>query len=107
MSPTRPPCSCRCASHPSVHPPRSTPAWPRPIWALEQRRRMIENPDRIEQFRDEIADMKLPDTAGSRERTLAGVGVGIMAVGLIVGVVAYPISHSTNNPLQQRDAMIV
>ena len=68
---------------------------------------MIENPDRVEQFTNEIADMRLPDTASSRDRTLLKVGVALMVVGVIVGVVAYFIGHNTNLALQQRDAMVL
>lgn len=68
---------------------------------------MAQIPDRVEQFRAEIAEMHLPDTASSKDRTLLRVGIATMVVGLIVGVVAYPISHGTTNPLQQRDAMVI
>lgn len=68
---------------------------------------MLQNPDRVEQFTAEIADMKLPDAASSRDRTLLRVGVGLMALGVIVGIVAYFIGHGTTNPLQQRDAIVI
>lgn len=63
--------------------------------------------DRIEQFTSEIADMHLSGSAGGRDRTLLRVGVAVMVVGVIVAIVAYPISHGTTNALQQRDALVI
>lgn len=68
---------------------------------------MLQNPDRVEQFTSEISEMKLPDAASSRDRTLLRVGVGLMVVGAVIGIVAYFLSHGTTNPLQQRDAIVV
>ncbi len=68
---------------------------------------MLENPDRVEQFTAEIADMRLPDTASSRDRTLLRVGVALMAIGVVVGLVAYLIGNRTTNALQQRDAIVI
>lgn len=68
---------------------------------------MLQNPDRVEQFTTEIADMKLPDAASSRDRTLLRVGVGLMVLGVVVGIVAYVLGHGTTNPLQQRDAIVI
>lgn len=68
---------------------------------------MHQNPDRVEQFTTEIADMRLPDTASGRDKTLLRVGIGLMAVGVLVGIVAYLIGHGTTNALQQRDAIVI
>jgi uncharacterized membrane protein YidH (DUF202 family) len=68
---------------------------------------MLQDPTRVEQFTAEIADMKLPDTASSRDRLLLRVGVALMAAGVVIGVVAYFIGHGTTNPLQQRDAIVI
>lgn len=68
---------------------------------------MLQDPTRVEQFTTEIADMKLPDTASSRDRTYMRVGLALMAVGVVVGIVAYVIGHGTTNPLQQRDAIVI
>jgi magnesium-transporting ATPase (P-type) len=68
---------------------------------------MIQDPTRVERFTAEIADMKLPDTSSSRDRTLLRVGVALMVVGVVMGVVAYVIGHGTTNPLQQRDAIVI
>ena len=68
---------------------------------------MLQDPTRVEQFTAEIGDMKLPDTASSRDRTLLRVGVALMGLGVLVGVVAYLLGHGTTNPLQQRDAIVI
>lgn len=68
---------------------------------------MLQDPTRVEQFTAEIADMKLPDTASSRDRTLLRVGVALMGAGVVIGIVAYVIGHGTTNPLQQRDAIVI
>ena len=53
---------------------------------------MIESQDRVEQFRAEIADMKLRDPATSRER-------------LWLGLASFLISHNSSDPLVQNDAV--
>jgi len=68
---------------------------------------MIESQDRVEQFQQEIADMKLRDPATSRDRLWLGLGVALMVAGLVLGGIAYPMSHTTNNPLTQSDAITV
>jgi hypothetical protein len=68
---------------------------------------MYENPERIERFKAEVADMKLRDPATGIDRVLGRVGL----VGLVAGVAsagaAWFISHGTTNPLQQRDAIVL
>jgi hypothetical protein len=68
---------------------------------------MNDNTQRIEQFKAEVADMKLRDPATGLDRLLVKLGV----VGLVAGpgfaVAAWFISHGTRNPLQQRDAIVV
>ncbi|HEX2577676.1 MAG TPA: hypothetical protein VHK88_15090 [Aquihabitans sp.] len=68
---------------------------------------MLEHPQRVEQFKGEIAEMKLPDQASGRDRTLLRVGAVLMAVGVVLAPVAYAMSHGTTNPLQQRDALVL
>lgn len=68
---------------------------------------MYGNADRIEQFKAEIAHMRLRDPATAIDRLLARVGL----VGLVAGpgfaVAAWFVSHGTTNPLQQRDAIVL
>lgn len=68
---------------------------------------MIDQPERVEEFKAEIAQMGLPDPASARDRlSLRASGV-LMAVGAVVAIVAYFIGHGTTNPLQQRDAIVI
>ena len=67
---------------------------------------MIESQDRVEEFKSEIADMRLADPALARDRLLLRLGVALLAIGPAWTVVAYFISHQTKNPLQQRDALV-
>lgn len=68
---------------------------------------MHQNPDRVEQFTTEIADMRLPGTASARDKTMLRVGIALMVVGVVVGLVGYLIGHGTTNALQQRDAIVI
>jgi hypothetical protein len=61
---------------------------------------------RVEDFKREIADMKLRDPATARDRLLLRVGVASMVVGVGVAIVAYFVSHNTTNPLLQNDMVI-
>ena len=68
---------------------------------------MIESPDRVTEFKAEVADMRLADPALSRDRLLLKVAIALLVIGPVLGAVAYGLSHSTENPLQQRDAIVV
>jgi len=62
---------------------------------------------RSEVFREQIAEMKIPAPSAGRDRAMARVGVVIAAVGIALGVISYFMSHNTNNPLSQNDALTV
>jgi hypothetical protein len=66
---------------------------------------MIESHERVEQFKQEIAEMKVRDPATGRDRLWLRCGIGLMIAGIILGGIAYPLSHSTSNPLSQNDAL--
>ncbi|MCU1499084.1 MAG: hypothetical protein JWM47_3037 [Acidimicrobiales bacterium] len=68
---------------------------------------MIEQPQRVEQFKAEIAEMRLADPAAGRDRTLLRVGAALLVIGAGLGPVAYAMSHGTTNALQQRDAQVL
>lgn len=67
---------------------------------------MSETHDRVEQFKQEISEMKVKDPATGRDRVWLRVGVALMVVGLGVAVAAYFPSHSGND-LEQRDAIVM
>ncbi|HEY3140372.1 MAG TPA: hypothetical protein VGJ86_04545 [Acidimicrobiales bacterium] len=68
---------------------------------------MNENSERIQQFKAEVAEMRLRDPATARDRLFLRLGaVGLLA-GPVVGVIAYFMSHGSTNPLQQRDAIVL
>jgi hypothetical protein len=67
---------------------------------------MNQNTERIEQFKAEVAEMRLRDPATGRDRLLLRLGVLGMAAGIVVAVIAWFMSHGTENPLQQRDAIV-
>ena len=68
---------------------------------------MYDNTQRADEFRAEVAAMKLRDPASGLDRLLVRLGI----VGLVAGpgfaIAAWFISHGTRNPLQQRDAIVV
>lgn len=68
---------------------------------------MNDNTERIEQFRSEVAGMRLRDPATGLDRLLVRLGVAGLAAGPGFGVAAWFISHGTRNALQQRDAVVV
>jgi hypothetical protein len=63
----------------------------------------MEQQDRVEQFKGEIADMRLRDPVSGRERALLVLGVLLMVAGPVVALIAYAQSSGTDNPLQQGD----
>jgi hypothetical protein len=68
---------------------------------------MHESPSRVEEFKADVAAMRLRDPASSRDRLMVRVGAAGLAAGIVVAVVAYSMSHGTTNPLQQRDALVI
>jgi hypothetical protein len=68
---------------------------------------MIESSQRVEQFRGEIASMKLRDPAAGRDLVFLRAGVVGMAAGIVITVVAYFMSHGTSSQLSQNDAQTV
>jgi hypothetical protein len=67
-------------------------------------------PDRIEQFKADIADLRISDPSASRDLLATRLGIAGMVVGVILGLYAYSLSYgaSGGNPApQQRDAIIV
>ena len=67
----------------------------------------MERSERVEQFKSEIADMGVKDPAVARDRLLLRASVALLVLGPVLGIVAYFMSHGTENPLQQRDAIVL
>jgi hypothetical protein len=64
-------------------------------------------PDRLERFKGEMATLKIAEPAPERDRRLLWLGVALMVTGIALEGVAYNLSHSTTNALQQNDAIVV
>jgi hypothetical protein len=67
---------------------------------------MHDNTQRADEFRAEVAAMKLRDPASGLDRLLVRLGVLGLVSGPCFAVAAWFISHGTRNPLQQRDAIV-
>jgi hypothetical protein len=63
--------------------------------------------DREAAFRADVAAMKVRGGTVARERALARLGAVMLVAGMALGGVAYLLSSGTENPLQQRDAIVV
>ena len=68
---------------------------------------MIESQDRVEQFKQEIADMKLRDPATGRDRLWLGLGVASMVAGVALGIISFAMSRGTRDPASLNDALTV
>ncbi len=68
---------------------------------------MEQSPERVEQFKTEIAGMNLRDPSTARDRQLLWLGIILLVVGIVVAIYAYTLSHGTTDALQQRDAIVV
>lgn len=68
---------------------------------------MIESSERVEQFKTEIAEMRLRDPATARDRTWLRLGITLMVVGMVATIGAYFHSYNATGGLQQRDAIVI
>jgi hypothetical protein len=68
---------------------------------------MNQSTERIQQFKSEVAEMRLRDPATALDRLFLWLGPLAMGAGVLLGIVGYLMSHSTENPLQQRDSIIL
>jgi hypothetical protein len=66
---------------------------------------MTSNETRADRFVRELAELKIPDPAAGRPRFWLRLGIALMALGLVLAVSAYLVSHNTSDPLVQRDAL--
>jgi hypothetical protein len=67
----------------------------------------MERSERVEQFKADIAEMGVKDPSVARDRLLLRASVALMALGPLLGIIGYFLSHGTDNPLQQRDAIVL
>ncbi len=68
---------------------------------------MPADPDRIEQFKADIADLKIADPSTTRDQLATRAGLLGMAAGVVLPVIAYSMSNGTTNALSQRDAIVL
>jgi hypothetical protein len=66
-----------------------------------------ESPERVEQFKKDIAEMQVRDPAAGRDRLALRGGFTLMIIGIIVTIAAYLQSHNSNLPMEQTDYLIV
>jgi uncharacterized membrane protein YidH (DUF202 family) len=69
--------------------------------------RMQGQPDRIEQLKTDLADLRVTDPSAARDLLATRLGIAAMAAGVVLPMFAYFMSHGTTNPLAQRDAIIL
>ena len=63
--------------------------------------------NRSERFRKDLAEMKIREPRVGLDGVFLKIGLALLAAGVIVAIVGYSMSHSTDNPLQQRDAFTI
>ena len=62
---------------------------------------------RLEQFKADIADMRIRDPAVGRESLLLWAGVAGLVAGIALTIISYFLSKNTNSALDQADYHIV
>jgi hypothetical protein len=62
---------------------------------------------RADAFRAEMNALRIRDPRSRLDGALLRVGIVGMAAGPVIAIIAYFISHTTTNPLQQRDAIVL
>jgi uncharacterized membrane protein len=62
---------------------------------------------RADRFARELSDLKISDPASGHPRLWQRLGAVLMVAGIVVGVVAYLISHRTTSSLTQGDAITI
>ncbi|MDX3116803.1 MULTISPECIES: hypothetical protein [Streptomyces] len=62
---------------------------------------------RAERFVRELAELKIPDPAAARAALWLRLGGLLMAAGLVLGALAFPLAHATDNSLAQGDALAI
>jgi hypothetical protein len=70
---------------------------------------MPDQPDRIEQFKADLAELKIADPSASKDQLVTRLGAAGLVVGVLLGIYAYTLSYgaSSGNAAQQRDAIVI
>jgi peptidoglycan/LPS O-acetylase OafA/YrhL len=63
--------------------------------------------ERGERFVKDVEGLRLRDPSSGRAALWLRVSVGLMVASVVVAVVAFFMSHSTTDPLTQRDAIVL
>ncbi|MFJ8950388.1 hypothetical protein ACIRL3_13400 [Streptomyces sp. NPDC102384] len=63
--------------------------------------------DRADRFARDLAALKIPDPATARNGLWLRAGGALLLVGLVLGVLTFPLTHATDDPLAQRDALAI
>lgn len=64
-------------------------------------------PARAAAFREQIEQLRIPAPNAGRDKLLARLGGLLAALGIVLGVVGYFMSHNTDNSLSQNDAQVL
>ncbi len=64
-------------------------------------------PDRIEQFKADIAELKIADPSAHRDQLAIRLGLIAMVAGVVLPVLAYSRSMAATTDLAQRDALVI
>ena len=68
---------------------------------------MHAQPDRVEQFKADLANLKVADPSAAKDRLAVRLGLAGMTAGVVLPILAYAMSHGTTDPLAQRDALVL
>jgi hypothetical protein len=63
--------------------------------------------ERTDRFRADLAELKIREPRAAWDGLLVRGGLLLLVAGIVVAIVAYFMSHGTDNALQQRDAFTV
>jgi hypothetical protein len=63
--------------------------------------------ERVDEFRAEIAGLKIKDPSAARDVQRLRLGGILMLAGPVLGLVAFFMSHGSTDPLAQRDAIVL
>jgi uncharacterized membrane protein YidH (DUF202 family) len=67
----------------------------------------VSQPDRVEEFKAEIASMRLPEPAPGRDRKLLVLSIVLMVGGVVVGLLGYAPWRSSVQQSDQLDGIVI